>query len=704
VQPDALHGAVPEAEMNEVATVWWLAAIATGTGCGSEPRMEPAPPGEVVIRQDPASTTECPFGGAIVASGLDDNQNGRLDDPEIRTRTMVCNDAPVEPLPPILVRLLSEPSGANCARGGTAVQSGPDRNGNGRLDDDEVMHIDYVCGEPLLTRLAAEPSGARCAAGGVVFLAGRDRDGDGALDDDEVEVTEISCGDRLERDVELRSFSDMMALNDVRVITGTLMIHHTGMIDVSLPRLAQLGGALQIVEDAGTTISLPALQSVTGRLTIRGNEVSEVDFPQLRHIGSLELGHSALADLAGFPVLAEIAGDVQIGNVPTLISAELSPTRIDGNLSIGFNPMLASIQWTVRDRLGNVNVAGNNRLETLRLSVVPAPNARSVLGDVRIASPSSLATVELSANRVRSVDIGSSGLRDLALDLGTVESDLEIFGDTSPFGLALSDPDDKGHVQVVGKLQISGPLDALHSSDGLTVEGSALFDRTQLRELAPVGPIRVLGALHLSRNPLLTLVAPIEVGGSLIVVDNALLPTLAFPRFALPGEVLGDLIVTGNPVLASAPALGALTRVRGEASFAFNPLLPSLFGPPLVRIDGALSLTENASITELSLPNLAEVGTSISLFSNASLTRVSLPVVADVSHDLFISSNQQLRHIAFDALTHAALFIVNDNPRLPTCEVLALFERVEGEHGQSGNDDDAPCVGHPGGPGMRTRE
>jgi hypothetical protein len=52
----------------------------------------------------------------------------------------------------------------------------------------------------------------------------------------------------------------------------------------------------------------------------------------------------------------------------------------------------------------------------------------------------------------------------------------------------------------------------------------------------------------------------------------------------------------------------------------------------------------------------------------------------------------QLHHLAFDALTHATTFVVNSNPRLPTCEVLALFARVQGEHGQSGNDDDATCV------------
>jgi hypothetical protein len=50
------------------------------------------------------------------------------------------------------------------------------------------------------------------------------------------------------------------------------------------------------------------------------------------------------------------------------------------------------------------------------------------------------------------------------------------------------------------------------------------------------------------------------------------------------------------------------------------------------------------------------------------------------------------RSTSFDALAHATTFVVNDNRRLPTCEVLALFARVQGEHGQSGNDDDTTWV------------
>jgi hypothetical protein len=680
-----------EKDMDRRSMVRWLVVVTAAVGCSSEhamgPPVEPSPPAKVVTRTDPASTADCPFGGVIVASGLDDNGNGKLDDAEIRTRAAVCNEAPAQPPPPILVRLVPEPSsGGHCAEGGTAVQSGPDRNGNGRLDDDEVAHTDYVCGLAVVTRLVAEPPGDRCAAGGVVFLAGPDRDGDGVLEDAEVESTEISCGDRIERDVDIRSDTDVFALKDVRVITGQVSVINMG--NFSLPKLAQIGGALQIGIGSGATISLPALQSIGGGLTIHDNAVTAVDCPQLRHIGTLTILNSALHDLSGFPVLAEIAGDVAINDSPGLVSASLPPVKIAGNFQIGFNPNLASADWTVQDRLGSVRVGGNAHLATFNLSVVPVNQPGSVVGDVITDSISSL---RLSANRVSSVDLEAGGIHDAVLDLGFVDKDLVVFGTTSPFGLTLSDPDHKGHVEVVGDLRIQGALEELHIPGGLIVEGLTQLANTRLRELAPVGTVQLHGALQLLGNSLLTLIAPIEVSGGLAVRNNALLPTLAFPQFGAQGEVFGDVLVTGNPVLTSAPALATLAKVHGDLALQSNPLLPNPLGPALVQVDGGLEIASTTS-TELSLPNFAQVGTFVSVFGNASLTTVSMPALTTVPHELTISSNAQLAGLALGALTHAGTFSVTDNPHLPTCAVLALFARVDGEHSQSGNDDAATCA------------
>ena len=73
-----------------------------------------------------------------MSSGLDDSGNEKLDDAEIRNRTPICNPALAAQPPAIVLRLRPEPKGANCAVGGTAVESGPDANRNDQLDDAEV--------------------------------------------------------------------------------------------------------------------------------------------------------------------------------------------------------------------------------------------------------------------------------------------------------------------------------------------------------------------------------------------------------------------------------------------------------------------------------------------------------------------------------------------------------------------------------------
>jgi hypothetical protein len=157
-------------------------------------RPGPPPPAKLVVRVEPASVADCPFGGSVVSSGIDEDRNGVLDDDEVAKRTPLCNDPPVAAPPRAVVRLVPELRGEHCALDGTAVQSGPDRNGNGVLDDDEVEHIEYACGEVMRTRIIAVPIGATCVAGGVAFQVGRDRDRDGVLGDGEVEQTRIECG------------------------------------------------------------------------------------------------------------------------------------------------------------------------------------------------------------------------------------------------------------------------------------------------------------------------------------------------------------------------------------------------------------------------------------------------------------------------------------------------------------------------------
>lgn len=96
-----------------------------------------------------------------------------------------------------LVRLTTEPAGANCPSGGTRVESGVDANGNGTLDPAEVSATgtSYVCNGTArnsLVRTSAEPAGVNCAFGGSKIESGLDANGNGALDAGEVDPAATS--------------------------------------------------------------------------------------------------------------------------------------------------------------------------------------------------------------------------------------------------------------------------------------------------------------------------------------------------------------------------------------------------------------------------------------------------------------------------------------------------------------------------------
>ena len=84
-----------------------------------------------------------------------------------------------------------EPPGSNCAAEGTKIEVGVDSNHDGVLDASEIAagHTSYVCGgENSLVRASAEAAGTNCPFGGTRIESGLDRNGNGTLDADEVDA------------------------------------------------------------------------------------------------------------------------------------------------------------------------------------------------------------------------------------------------------------------------------------------------------------------------------------------------------------------------------------------------------------------------------------------------------------------------------------------------------------------------------------
>ncbi|HYO66950.1 MAG TPA: hypothetical protein VEU33_12795 [Archangium sp.] len=150
-----------------------------------------------------AAGPNCPQGGTAVLGGIDVNVNGQLESTEVTTTQYVCTGATGASGTEALVKLDAAPVNANCGQGSTAVKSGFDANGDGTLGTSEVTNTTFVCngltettdpnrGEALV-RLDSEPAGANCAYGGTAVKTGFDSNADGKLSDSEVTTTQLVC-------------------------------------------------------------------------------------------------------------------------------------------------------------------------------------------------------------------------------------------------------------------------------------------------------------------------------------------------------------------------------------------------------------------------------------------------------------------------------------------------------------------------------
>lgn len=98
---------------------------------------------------------------------------------------------PGDPGASALTRTAAEPAGENCPFGGVVVEVGTDTNGNGTLDDNEVVaaNTSYVCngeGTSALVATSPEPAGEHCPFGGTQIDTGLDVNNNGTLDASEI--------------------------------------------------------------------------------------------------------------------------------------------------------------------------------------------------------------------------------------------------------------------------------------------------------------------------------------------------------------------------------------------------------------------------------------------------------------------------------------------------------------------------------------
>ncbi|MFZ9889863.1 MAG: DUF7151 family protein, partial [Myxococcota bacterium] len=166
-------------------------ANASGNSNGNADR------GGVLVNVFAASVGACPMGGVNVESGPDRNGDGQLADDEVTKIIAVCNG---ESGAEALVDVEVEPPGDACPDGGVRIRSGHDRDGDGELGEQEVSRVERVChgsagrdGLLSLIALFEVGPGDTCAGGGVRIETGLDIDGDHVLSPGEVTQSAVLC-------------------------------------------------------------------------------------------------------------------------------------------------------------------------------------------------------------------------------------------------------------------------------------------------------------------------------------------------------------------------------------------------------------------------------------------------------------------------------------------------------------------------------
>jgi len=92
-----------------------------------------------------AAGTACPNGGVIILSGIDINNDGKLDSTEVDQTQNVCNGANGAAGLKSILDIQPLPAGSACVNGGVIIRSGIDKNSDGKLDSTEVDQTQNVC-------------------------------------------------------------------------------------------------------------------------------------------------------------------------------------------------------------------------------------------------------------------------------------------------------------------------------------------------------------------------------------------------------------------------------------------------------------------------------------------------------------------------------------------------------------------------------
>ena len=210
----------------------------------------------------------CATGGSKIDAGQDANANGLLDANEVSSTQYICGGASAGAAASTLVQTADEPSGVNCAAGGKTINVGIDSNANGVLEAGEVTSIGYVCngsngangtsgangsnGLNMLMSIVVEAAGANCAYGGQKTSSGLDANADNLLDGAEVSATSYICNGMPGATLSWEIVTDAAMPTQATANTGYVANNATAQVVVTLPASSNMAiGDVVRVSGAG---------------------------------------------------------------------------------------------------------------------------------------------------------------------------------------------------------------------------------------------------------------------------------------------------------------------------------------------------------------------------------------------------------------------------------------------------------------------
>ncbi|WP_147439749.1 hypothetical protein [Corallococcus sp. CA049B] len=648
-------------------------------------RVRPEPPGE-----------HCEFGGDAVESGLDQDRDGELDDAEVTATAYVCDAA----LPQVRTRARPEPHGANCTLGGQAVQSGLDQDGDGQLGDPEVSATEYVCATSVanvLLRVRPVSPGARCPLGGQVSHAGHDANGNGLLEDGEIAQEVYACNEPVPVVMRLRSLEAFTAPCDGDDSGGTALEAGPDLDGDKVLAMSEVEASHYFCGLELTDLKLRHQPEPAGPNCARGG--TRVDaFQDLDHDGEPDRdGVSAAVyvcqstrvhdgdfavtspvDLVALEGVTHLRGELII-SAPTLTDASLPALAvIQESFTVRGNSSLRRLSLpALRFVGGDVTVSANARLDSLMLGTAAAfplwaERSLFVEDNPMLATLDGLAAVQphdsviLRANNALVEPGLLSNITGLQGSL-IIEDHLRM--NRMPFHRLARV---HGDVRIRNNAALASTfgLDDLTSVDG-TLE---LRENAVLELLRPLGKLTSVGELDIIANPRLT-------------------DTTGFERLSFAGRIF----IQGNPALVSVGDMPSLWQVTQDFSLKYNGKLQRVHHLPLLRSANAVVAVGNTELTSLEGFNqLIRLGSLESLGNPALTSLRDLALLREVE-SLNIQGNAALTDFGLTELARVSqTFLVMDNAKLPTCQATALAASVFQGEPLPGptierNDDAATC-------------